>query len=289
MNNCIRRYQVWQRSYPLTFAILLAACIGFSPGVWAQEKVLKVGGTGTTLGTMQRLGTAFAQANPGVSVNVLSSLGSTGGIKAVLAGAIDLGLSARLLSDDERRQGAAALEYGRSPLVLAVPRSVSITGITMTQLIDIYAGKMNRWPDGTPIRLLLRPETEVSTIMLKAISPQLRNAVTAAEKRPGMLFALTDQDATENLERNAGSIGPAALCQILTAGSQLKALSLDGIVPSAAAVANGSYRYYYRFFMVTGPKRSALTDQFIAFVQSEAGKRILTDTGYWMPSGNGVR
>lgn len=289
MNNRTRGYQVWQRSYPTKVAILLAACIGFGPGVWAQENVLKVGGTGTTLGTMQLLGKAFEQANPGVSVNVLASLGSAGGIRAAVGGAIDIGLSARPLTDNEVRQGAVALEYGRSPLALTVSRSLAVTGITTAQLIDVYAGKTDRWPDGTLIRLIGRPATEVSTILLKMVSPQMSDAVTAAGKRPGMLFALTDQETTESIGKIPGSIGVTALCELITANPQLKALALDGVTPSPATIADGSYPVYYRLYLVTGAKPDARAERFIAFVQSEAGKRILTDTGHWVSSQTGSR
>lgn len=271
-------------------AALILACASFASGAWAQENVLKIGGTGTTLATMQLLGSAFEKANPGVSVNVLSSLGSTGGIKAAIAGAIDIAVSARPLTDDERRQGAVALEYGRSPLVFAVSRTLAANSITMAELVDIYAAKMNRWPDGTAIRLILRPETDVNTISLKAMSPQMRDAVTAAGKRPGMLFALTDQETTENLAKIPGSIGPTALCEIVTDTPQLlKVLMLDGVEPSVAAIVDGSYPYYFRFYLITGQKPAVLIERFIAFVQSESGKRILIDAGHWVPSQTGAR
>lgn len=277
------------RYRPPMFAALILACAGFSSGAWAQANVLRVGGTGTTLGTMGMIAKAFEQANPGQSVQVLSSLGSTGGIRAVIAGAIDIGLSARPLTETESRQGVVGHEYGRSPLALTVSRSLAVTGISMAQLADFYAARTDRWPDGTLIRLVLRPDTEISTIILKTASPQIKDAVTAAGKRPGMLFALTDQDATEILGKIPGAIGPTALCEIITANPQLKALALDGIAPSPATIADGSYPLYYRFYLVTGAKPGAVAEQFIAFIQSDAGKRILIDTGHWVPSPAGSR
>ena len=168
---------------------------GLAAPAAADDAKLKIGGTGTTLQTMRLLAAAFEKANPDVHVTVLSSLGSTGGIKAALADAIDVAVSARPLSDDERARGAIAIEYGRAPLVLAVAQATGATTITTAQLLEIYAGKPVLWPDGDQVRVVLRPAADVNTLILKGISPQMAAVITSAEKRPGMLFALTDQEA----------------------------------------------------------------------------------------------
>ena len=58
----------------------------------AQAQELKVGGTGAALGTMQLLVQAYAKADPDARITVLPSMGSGGGIKALLGGAIQIGL-----------------------------------------------------------------------------------------------------------------------------------------------------------------------------------------------------
>lgn len=265
--------------WPVLSAVLFAF-LNFASIAQPQQATLKIGGTGITLGAMRLLGSAFEKTNPGISVTVLSSLGSTGGIKAAVSDAVDIGVSARPPTDGERSKGAFAVEYGRAPLVFAVSRTVSATNITMAQLIDIYSGRLHEWPDGIPIRLILRPAGDIVTILLKSISPRMKDAVTAAERRPGMLFALTDQDNIENIDRVPGSLGPTTLNQIVTDAPQLRALKLNGVEPSAAALADGSYRYYHTYYLVTGKAPSPLAERFIAFVQSERGRKILADTGH---------
>lgn len=271
------------RSWLILQAAFLAF-LNFASIAQAQQTTLRIGGTGITLGTMRVIARTFEKANPGITVTVLSSLGSGGGIKAVLADGIDIALSARPPTEAELIRGAVAVEYAQAPLVFAISRTNSVTGITLVQLIDIYAGRLTEWPNGIPIRVILRPAGDIITTLLKSISRQMRDAVTAAEKRPGMVYALTDQDTIEHLARVPGSIGPTALNQILTDASRLKVLTLDGIVPSAAAIADSSYRYVFAYYLVTGQKASPLADRFIAFVQSETGRKILADTGHW-PSG----
>jgi phosphate transport system substrate-binding protein len=274
------------RALPLALAFASLGAASIAP---AAESVLKVGGTGTAIGTMKILADAFQKANPGLNVNVLPSVGSTGGVKAVNAGAIDLGVSGRPLTDAERASGAVAIEYGRSPVVLAVSPATGVSGITRRELIDIYAAKMTHWSNGTPVRLVLRPQADTNTITLKTLAPEVRDAVTAAEKRRGMLIALTDQDAIEHLEKTPGALGPTALNEIIASRLRLIALSLDGVVPSPAALGDGSYPLFLRYFLVTGKRMDAFAEKFIAFVRSEAGQSILIETGHAPPERAGAR
>ena len=119
-------------------------------------ETLKLGGTGGVLGTMNSLGAAFAEANAGVTVSILQSLGSGGGIKAVLTGAIDIALSTRPLNDKERSLGAKAIAYAITPVVLATPKRNPKTGVTSEELVATFAGKQATWPDCTVIALVIR-------------------------------------------------------------------------------------------------------------------------------------
>jgi phosphate transport system substrate-binding protein len=265
------------------FKVMLSACVLWLavPSPAAAEEILKIGGTGTTLGTMRLLGAAFEKANPGVSITVLASLGSTGGIKAATAGAIEIGVSARPLSEAER-QGANAIKYGRSPLVFAVAKSVRAGDITMEQIADIYIGKLTAWPSGDTIRLVMRPPSDINTVILKALSPRMKEAVLAAEKRPGMLSALTDQEAMDRLDKVPGALVVTSLSEVIHVPS-LKALKLEGVDPTPASLADGTYPLSLSFFMITGKSPPALATRFIAFVQSEQGLKILRETGHAPP------
>ena len=140
-------------------------------GTAADE--IKIGGTGAGLGTMRLLADAFARQVPEVNVSVPPSLGSSGGIRAVVGGALDIAVSSRPLKEDERKLGATEIEYGRTPFVFAVASKSKVTAITNGQLADIYAGRLVNWPDGTRIRLVLRPAGESDTAQVKSMSPDI--------------------------------------------------------------------------------------------------------------------
>jgi len=248
----------------------------------AQAQELKIGGTGAALGTMQRLGQAFARNHPDTRVTVLPSMGSGGGIKAVLAGAIQIAVSSRPPSEAESKAGVVAVEYGRTPFVFATSSTSRVTGITTQNLADFYAGKVDEWPDGSKLRLVLRPIGDSDSEIIKSISPAMRDAKSAAEQRKGMLFTVTDQETAASIEKVSGALGTSTLALLMSEKRALKALSLDGVAPSARTIADGSYPLAKQLFVVTAPKSPPEAQAFVAFVQSPVGREILQQTGHWV-------
>lgn len=242
---------------------------------------LKIGGTGAALGTMRLMAQAYAKTSD-ATITVLPSMGSGGGIKALLAGAVQVGVSSRPLSEAESKAGAVAVEYGRSPFVFATSAAAKATGLTTQDLVNLYAGSVDVWPDGSKTRLVLRPIGDSDSEMIKNISPAMREAKTAAEQRVGMIFTITDQETASAIEKIPGAVGPATLALLLSEKRALKALAWNGVVPSASSIADGSYPLYKQMLIVTGPKATPEAHNFVAFVRSAAGREILQQTGHWV-------
>lgn len=264
-------------------ALLWAGVTALScgPGL-AHAEQIKIGGTGCALATMQLLGEAYVAAQPGTEITVLPSLGSSGGIKAMLAGAIQIAVTSRALTDTEINAGAVPVAYARTPFVFATASTNTTMGLSLQELVDIYAGKSVHWPDGTRIRLVMRPTGDSDSDMIRSMSPAMRVALSVAESRKGMAFAVTDQDAADTLERIPGALGPSTLAQIRSEKRALKALELDGVAPGPTTIADGSYPYDKTLFMVTRSEASPAVREFMAFVRSAAGADILTRTGHWV-------
>lgn len=260
---------------------LFGGLCGFHGIASADE--LRIGGTGAALGTMQVLAKAFNVKHPEMQIKIVPNLGSVGGIQAVASGAIDLAVSSRPLKEDELKLGATDFEYGRTPFVIAVGMKSSITEITRAQLAAIYAGQLVIWPDGSAIRLVLRPASDSDSEMVRNFSPEIRQALLLAEKRPGIRIPVTDQEAADDLEKIPGAMGSTTLALILSEQRKLRALKLDGKEPAAIHLASGAYPYFKRLFLVMGSKRPAAASVFLAFVQSPAGRKVLQDTGHWVP------
>ncbi|MBA4177491.1 MAG: hypothetical protein C0505_13180 [Leptothrix sp. (in: Bacteria)] len=272
----------WARMSSVLVALTAATAV--------QAQEIKIGGTGAALGTMQLLARAYAKTRPDARITVLPSMGSGGGIKAVLAGAIQIGVSSRPLSEAESKAGAMAIEYGRTAFVFATAAASKATGITTQNLVDFYAGKADEWPDGSKLRLVLRPIGDSDSETIKAMSPAMRDAKSAAERRKGMAFSVTDQEAADAIEKIPGALGPSTLALLMSEKRALKPLALDGVAPSAQTIADGSYPLAKRLMIVTGPKTPAEAQAFVTFVQSTAGRQILQQTGHWVkcPAASGL-
>jgi phosphate transport system substrate-binding protein len=157
------------------------------------------------------------------------------------------------------------------------------TGLSSQELADIYAGKIDRWPDGTRIRLVLRLMGDTDSRMIKTMSPAMDEALSAAEMRKGVAFAVTDQDAADDLETIPGALGRSTLARIISEKRALTALELDHVAPDPASIADGSYPYSKQLFMVAKSDAPPAVRRFMAFVESAEGRDILIRTGYWVP------
>lgn len=262
--------------------LLPCALFALAATAGAQAQEIKIGGTGSALGTMQLLAKAYSATQSSAKITVLPSTGSSGGIKALQAGAIQIAVSSRPLNEAESKSGLVAVEYGRTPFVFATSTSNRATGIKTQDLVDFYAGKSAAWADGSKLRLVLRPVGDSDSESIKSISPAMRDALTTAEQRQGMLFTVSDQDTAQSIETIAGALGPSTLALLLSEKRALKALALDGVIPSAQTLANGSYRLSKQMLIVTGPKTSPEAQAFVTFVLSAAGRDILQQTGHWV-------
>ena len=286
----INWFRVWpasqHRDSARRYALLalVAALLAFATNVTAQT--LKIGGNGSGMPAIKLLGAEFARRTPGVAVVVVPNLGSSGGLKALREGVIDLAISSRPLKPEETASGMVAAEFGRTPFVFATNSSVTRGFGSLAELVDAYAGKLTTWSDGSPIRLILRPKNDGDTVIQQAISPEMKQAVDVALARPGMSIALTDQDAVDMLEKTAGALGVTSMSIVRAEKRRLNLLSVNGVAPSTNALADGSYRYVKTMYLVWNGADADAAVRFNAFIASREGRQLLLNAGYWVAAGN---
>lgn len=262
-----------------TAALMALAALWLFVPATGHAASLKIGGTGSALGTMRILGNAFTIIYPDVTVEIPNSLGSGGGIRAVLRGAVDIALSSRPLKDRERAAGARELPYARTPFILYSSRRNPEINLTRAEVVEIFTGDGPTWPDGAPIRVILRPEKDSDTAMLTANFPGMDEALKIARMRRGSPTAYSDQDAMKLAESAPGSVTTGTLTAVIAERRPLRGIPIDGVVPTVANLENGSYTLAKTLSFVIGPEPSEMVMNFIRFVDSVEGAAVLRGTG----------
>ncbi len=257
---------------------LVAAALAVALPATADE-VVRVSGTGSAIALLQRLGDAFSTRNPGIRVKVAPSLGSSGAIHAVAEGALGLAVTGRPPTDAERERGLESVPLARTPFLFAAGPGVPVRGITEAELVRIYRGTVTTWPDGTRIRLVLRPLADSDSALLRAISPALDGAVAAAARRPGMLLAVTNTECDEMLARTPGSVGPSSLLQLRSEGRKLAALEWNGVAPTVENLDSGRYPLAKELHVVTRRDVTPAVRSFLGFVRSPEARALCRELG----------
>lgn len=255
----------------------LLACLP----VFTQPAPIRVAGTGAGMALMKLLGARYEQQHPGAKVVVFPSLGSTGGIRAVADGKIDVACASRALSAAEAASGLREWALARTPFVLAVRATRPETDLGVAEAAERVAGRVRTWPNGDPVRVVLRPRSDTSHAQLAAFGPPMEAALAAAHAVPGAIIATTDQDCADQLERAPGALGALSLGQILTERRHLKPLALAGVQPSPEALAKGTYPHATVLRLVVRRERSGPDPSaFLRFLESRPAQELLRRNGY---------
>jgi phosphate transport system substrate-binding protein len=248
-------------------------------GANATEQVMRVGGVGAAAATMTLATMALEVRGRGHRLRQSFQLGSSGAVRAVEQGALDLAMISRPLLVEERMRGLQAFEYGRTPLALAT-RQAEVRELTRREFAEMLERPGATWPDGTPVRLVMRPRTDGDHILLAGMGPLVQLALDHATAREGMVTAYTDHEAAEAIARLRGGLGPCSLALLRSGSFELRALTLDGVAPTVANVDNTTYRVVNRMHLVTLGPPKGLARELIEFFKTPEGQLQLAELGH---------
>jgi len=259
--------------------LAVAVLIGITTSQSIASESLRVGGTGAALGLIRALCAGFAESHEGLVVKVPRSLGSTGGIKALLAGKLDLAVSSRPLRKNERQDGVREILIGRTPLVFVTSRSDLDGNINSADVVAMFGLASRTWPDGMRAYIVVRPKGESDFHLLAKGISGMEAALNRAWAKPGIPLAYTDQDNLDRAESLPGSLAMAALTTVITEKRRVARLALDRVPATLETIGNGTYRLEKPIYLMSAPGRGPVPTDFVAFVQRPQGHAILLASG----------
>ena len=107
---------------------------------------LTVGGSSSVSPLMEKLIEAYAEVNPNVTIELLTT-DSTTGVTGALDGTYNIGMASRELKDEEVSSGAAATVLAMDGIAVVVNPANSINDLSVEQIKSIYTGETLAWSE----------------------------------------------------------------------------------------------------------------------------------------------
>ena len=105
-----------------------------------SRKALVIPGTGDSEVLLRTLAQLYTRNHPGITVEIPESIGSGGGIRAVLGGKSQIARVARPITEKESSQGLTSRIFALAPIVFAVSSGVAgVTNLSCEQILGIYS------------------------------------------------------------------------------------------------------------------------------------------------------
>jgi phosphate transport system substrate-binding protein len=258
----------------LAFIVLSAGCINTDLSSETIEKISIVGST-TIFQVAQIEANAYMDKHANTEIWI-SGGGSGAGVAAVSSGIADIGMISRNLKVSEK-EGHSFKEHiiGRDGIAIVGHPSNSISALTLTQIKDIYQGKITNWKEigGADAKIVLIGRDSTS-----GTREFFTEFVLNKENTAKTMQELNSNGAIQqSVAKTPGAIGYVSLEYV---DSTIKAFAIDGVIPSITTVTNGTYKINRALLMITDGEPTGLAKSYIDFILSADGQKILSDNGF---------
>ncbi|MDD5165767.1 MAG: substrate-binding domain-containing protein [Candidatus Omnitrophica bacterium] len=242
----------------------------------AQEKIV-IAGTGDSQDMLRTLASAFEKVNPGQKVEVPYSIGTSGGIKALIEGKCDFARVARLPDEKEKAYNLNYGVFAYSPIVIAVNSAVKgIDNITYEQIVGIFSGAITSWEElggeQQKIYVAQREAGDSSRSLFEKNIPGWKEIKNFAGE---VIYSTPEMAST--LDRYKYTIGYLPIS--VARSKDLIILKVNGVYPSVENIKNASYKLVVPFGLIWKGELKGTARAFLDFILSPKGQGIILENG----------
>lgn len=266
-----------------TTAAMVTTTVPVSTG---GKQTIKISGSTTVLPLVQKAADQYMAAHPDADIQV-SGGGSGVGIQAIGAKTVDIGMSSREVTKDEMKKypDFVVTTVAQDGIAIVVNPANEIQYITLDQAKGIYLGTITKWTQitganvpGTNNQIVIVGRDSASgtrsyfdeTILLKATPTK-----TMLEKN-------SNGAVLQTIAQTPQSIGYVSIGFV---SKDVKALPIwyntqKFIAPTIDNVKTKTYPVSRDLYVITNGKPSGLAGDFIRYILSPEGQKIVADEGY---------
>lgn len=262
-------------------------------GSAAGGGTLSVKGSDTMVILAQRWAEGFMAGHEGSTIQV-SGGGSGTGIASLLGGTADIANASRPMNDRERASlssdrhvEAVETRVALDALAVYVHRDNPVASLTMEQLAAVYRGQTTNWselggPD-RPIVLYSRENNSGTYAYFKEHVLGGADFATTAQTLPGTAAVINA------VSRDVGGIGYGGI-GYAEGIRTVPIAGADGTIvePTLENATSGRYPLSRHLFMYTAGPPTGLAAEFVSFVTSPEGQRLVAEAGFYpLPADGG--
>ncbi len=273
----------------LSAAVLVASALtGCGSSARAEGQLIVTGST-TLLPIAEQAAEQFQHDNPETSV-LVSGLGSSAGIEAVISGTSDIGTASRDLKSDEDDKGLVDTPVAFDGIAVIVNPANPVDGLTTEQLRAIFAGEITNWREvggvDREIDLVNRDEASGTREAFKKI---VMGEKTRFD-RSAVVLPGTGQ-VRDVVARSEGAVGYISVGFVAPrfTRTEVKALAIDGVMPSEETVASQEYPIARTLHFFTNGEPKGLAERYIQYVLSSAIQEGVVREAGFVPVGQGAK
>lgn len=251
------------------FGILTIILLSITGGVCAEESLRYAGATTLQRFFMPGVASLFT-SDTAIQVHIEG--GNTGpGISALLNGEVDMAGAGRLLTEAEKSKGLVEHFLGWDVLAIVLHEKNPVENLTFNQLQGIFSGEISNWQEVSgfdkPIVVVTSPQgsgmrSAVKKLILGKkdyLSQEIISAIVAASDQQVSMFP----------------VGITAVSRSMLDADHVKAINVDGVAPTAANIAEGSYLLAKPLALITMGEPQGDLARFVNLVKSAQGKAVL--------------
>ena len=249
---------------------------------WSRKKQnqLTLQGSTTVLPIAQSCAEEFMKAHPEANISVRGG-GSGVGIAALIDGTVDIANASRAMKTKELKKARAkgvnpvAHVVAKDAIAVVVHPENPVNGLTKSQLKAIYTGAINRWSEvGGTSGVIVVVSRDVNSGTFEVFN---KLALDKQRVRPDALMQASNKAVATIVASTKGAIGYVGLGYL---SKKVKTIAIDEVMPSVETAKSGTYPLARPLYMYTNGEPKGLAKEFIDFVLSPKGQKIVKARGF---------
>lgn len=285
------------RAVTVLAGVVFLSATGCVNGV-GDSGALRISGA-TTVNPVAADAAEILRAN-GMKITVDTQGGSAGGISQLGNSQIDIAMSSKPLSDEDRDAYPGtdfmATEIGRDAVGLVIRRNVydaGVTSLSVTQARDLFEGKVDSWAElGGPDIPVYVYHKEPGRGTREVLEDFLYGDGTPrpSEDPRSSRYSVVggNEEGRTKTASTEGAITPLSVA-FAEGHEELAVVALDGLEPTDENIGSGAYPLARPLYLITDGEPEGDAREFIDFVLSEEGQRLVAKHGYLTRERVGIR